>query len=64
MSADHDDLVRSLVVERFRLWPPPDSTDRTPAQVAAEIARATRRPGRRPRRPQQKRATIQPRRQP
>ena len=64
MSAAHDDLVRSLVVERFQLWPPPDSTDRTPAQVAADLARTTRRPPRRPRRPQQKQATIQPRRQP
>lgn len=39
---DHDDLVRSLMVERFRIWRPEPEPKPTPQQLARAMRREQR----------------------
>lgn len=54
--SEHDDLVRALLVERYRRWPPPDDADADAQQLAAALFREKRRTGGTPKR------TAKPRR--
>lgn len=63
MSA-HDDLVRSLLVERYKPWPSSEEPDAAEAQLAAALAHEKRRSRRRqPRRGRRDDDTIAYRRQ-
>jgi hypothetical protein len=49
--SEYDDLVRALLVERYRRWPSPEPSSTTPTEVARALAHEKRPPRQQAQRP-------------